>query len=117
MGETLMIALAIQFGFIVIMVVAAAVVIVIAVVLEPDSAEATEDTLRKSNLALTCTMCGSDRLETRRNSGFERFLRFFTRTVKYRCLMCKHSFRTLDRRQFPREDGDPLSSERVRKAH
>ena len=57
-------------------------------------------------------MCGSDRLETRRLTGFERFLRIFTNKIKYRCLICRHSFRAKDRRKIPREYSDAFRAAR-----
>jgi hypothetical protein len=57
-------------------------------------------------------MCGSDRLETRRLTGFERFLRIFTNKIKYRCLICRHSFRAEDRRKVSREYSEALRATR-----
>ena len=55
--------------------------------------------------ALTCKMCGSDRLNLRQRTGFEKIMLLFTSKRKYQCLICKHTFRALDRRRVSREVG------------
>jgi DNA-directed RNA polymerase subunit RPC12/RpoP len=63
-----------------------------------------------SATVLLCPGCGSDRLEIRQRTGFERMMAHFTPKRKYRCLICRHRFRALDRRRWPREDGETLES-------
>ena len=65
-----------------------------------------------SSKSLTCKMCGSDRLTIRQPTGFERIALFFTKKRKYRCLICKHAFRAMDRRKQPRDAGDAWEAAR-----
>jgi hypothetical protein len=57
----------------------------------------------RSHPRLSCTMCGSDQLATRSHTGLERLMVFLTRKRKYRCLICKHKFRAVDRRALARD--------------
>jgi len=61
---------------------------------------------------LTCKMCGSDRLSIRQRNGLERIALLFTNKRKYRCLICKHTFRAIDRRAQPRDAGDAWEAAR-----
>jgi hypothetical protein len=65
-----------------------------------------------SSKILTCKMCGSDRLTIRQRTGFERIALFFTKKRKYRCLICRHAFRAVDRRNQPRDGGDAWEAAR-----
>jgi hypothetical protein len=57
-------------------------------------------------------MCGSDRLAIRQDTGFERFMRLFTKKRKFSCLVCNARFRAMDRRRIPREAGAGYDADR-----
>jgi len=47
--------------------------------------------------------CGAITLAVRKREGFEMAMVLLTGKRKYVCLNCKHAFREVDRRRFPRE--------------
>jgi DNA-directed RNA polymerase subunit RPC12/RpoP len=52
---------------------------------------------------LKCMNCGAITLAVRKREGFEMAMVLLTGKRKYVCLNCKHAFREVDRRRFPRE--------------
>jgi DNA-directed RNA polymerase subunit RPC12/RpoP len=61
---------------------------------------------------LVCTMCGSDRLAIRQRTGFERVMVYLTQMRKYRCLLCRHTFRAEDRRRTLRDHDESYARAR-----
>jgi hypothetical protein len=58
------------------------------------------------NPPLKCTHCSAVTLAVRKRSGFELVMILLTGKRKYVCLNCKHAFRAVDRRRFPRESSE-----------